>query len=50
MIKVLLLNLENGKTFDKNFKCEFDKDKFIRKLRYSKKLKLVKDYTQGLNN
>lgn len=36
-----LLDLATMKTFKKYFETEFDRDKFERKLRYSKKLKVI---------
>lgn len=36
-----LLDLKTMKTFKKYFKTEFERDKFIRKLRYSKRLKVL---------
>ena len=44
MNKILLKNIESGKVFEKEFETEFEKDKFIRKLRYSKRIILLKDY------
>lgn len=40
-IYLILLDKETNKTFTKYFKCEFDKEKFKRKLRYSKKLTVM---------
>ena len=36
-----LLDLKTMKTFKKYFKTEFERDKFIRKLKYSKRLKVL---------
>lgn len=36
-----LLDLKTLKTFRKYFKTEFERDKFARKLEYSKKLKVL---------
>ena len=36
-----LLDLKTMKTFIKEFETEFKRDKFIRKLKYSKKLKVL---------
>ena len=44
MNKLLLKNLKTGEVFEKEFETEFEKDKFIRKLRYSKNIMLMKDY------
>lgn len=38
MIYLELYDITTNKTFIKHFDCEFDKQKFKRKLRYSKKL------------
>jgi len=40
-IYLKLLDLKTMKTFKKYFKTEFERDKFIRKLRYSKRLKVL---------
>ena len=42
-IKLKLINLKTLEIFEKEFETEFEKDKFKRKLRYSKKLKVVED-------
>ena len=42
-IKLKLINLKTLQIFEKEFDTEFEKDKFKRKLRYSKKLKVVED-------
>ena len=44
MVKIKLYNIKAKKTFYKYFDTEYDRDKFISKLRYSKNLKIVKDY------
>lgn len=36
-----LLDLTTMKSFIKYFDCEYDRDKFERKLKYSKKLKVI---------
>lgn len=38
-ITLLLINLKTLEIFEKEFDTEFDRDKFIRKLKYSKKIK-----------
>lgn len=38
-----LLDKNTMKSFKKYFECEFDKDKFKRKLKYSKNLIILKD-------
>lgn len=40
---LILYDKETKKQFKKNFRCEFDMDKFIRKLQYSNKLDIIKD-------
>ena len=40
-IYLKLIDLSTMKTFKKYFGCEFDRDKFERKLRYSKKIKVI---------
>ena len=40
-IKIKLLDLTTNKEFYKYFETEFERDKFIRRLRYSKKLRLL---------
>lgn len=45
---LVLYNRETTKTFTKYFNCEFDMDKFIRKLHYSKKLQVVKDSREDI--
>ena len=43
-IKLLLINLKTLEIFEKEFDTEFDRDKFIRKLKYSKKIKPLHNY------
>ena len=38
MIYLKLYDITAGKTFTKYFDCEFDKQKFKRKLKFSKKI------------
>ena len=40
---LILLDVETNKEFKKTFPCEWEMDKFIRKLQYSKKLYIIKD-------
>lgn len=40
-IYLVLLDLKTMKTFKKYFKTEFLRDKFIRKLKFSKRLKVL---------
>lgn len=42
-IKLKLYDRTTCKTFYKYFDTEFERDKFIRKLRYSKKLFIIKE-------
>lgn len=42
MIKIKIANIKTGTIFYKTFNTEFERDKFIRKLRYSTKLLVVK--------
>lgn len=44
-IWLVLYNRETKKSFTKYFNTEFEKDKFVRKLRYSKKLVVREDST-----
>ena len=45
-IYLVLYDLTTGKTFTKYFESEFKKDKFKTKLKYSKKLKVLKDSSE----
>ena len=40
---LLLQLVETGKQFIKYFECEYDMDKFKRKIKYSTKIMLVED-------
>lgn len=40
---LLLQLVETGKQFIKYFECEYDMDKFKRKLKYSTKIMIVED-------
>lgn len=42
-IKILLLDITTNKKFYKEFETEFERDKFINKLKYSKKIILLDD-------
>ncbi len=42
-VKLKLINLKTLQIFEKEFDTEFEKDKFKRKLRYRKKLKVLED-------
>ena len=41
-VKIKLINLKTLETFEKEFKSEFQRDKFRQKLKYSKKIKEVR--------
>ena len=43
MLYLVLFDVDHKKQFRKYFDTEFEMDKFIRKLRYSNKLTVVKD-------
>ena len=43
-ITLLLINLKTLEIFEKEFDTEFERDKFIRKLKYSTKLKPLHNY------
>lgn len=43
-IKILLKNIKTNKVFEKYFECEFDRDNFLRKLKYAKNVVLINDY------
>jgi len=45
MIYLELIDLKTLKTFKKYFKTEFDRQKFMNKLKYSKKLKVINSYS-----
>lgn len=40
---LILYDVTTKKQFRKDFKCEYDMDKFKRKLNYSKKIYVIKD-------
>ena len=40
---LLVINLDTKKQFFKYFNCEWEMDKFKRKLKYSKKLMVIED-------
>jgi len=46
-IKLKLFDLTTGKTFYKYFETEFERDKFKRKLKFSKKIKVINDYNEN---
>lgn len=48
MYYLVLYVLDKGYTFKKYFDTEFERDKFRRKLRYSKKLMVVRSGTRDL--
>lgn len=41
-VKLKLINLKTLKIFEKVFETEFERDKFERKLRYSKEIKVIR--------
>ena len=47
-IYLLLYNRESHKQFFKYFNTEFEKDKFKRKLKYSKRIMIIEDSTDIL--
>lgn len=44
MIYLELIDLTTMKSFKKYFKTEYDRQKFMKKLQYSKKLKVINSY------
>ena len=44
MIYLELIDLKTLKTFKKYFNTEYDRQKFMNKLKYSKKLKVINSY------
>ncbi len=42
-ITLKLIDLKTLKTFEKEFETEFERDKFKRKLKYSKKIKVINE-------
>ena len=42
-ITLKLIDLKTLKTFEKEFETEFERDKFKRKLKYSRKIKVVNE-------
>lgn len=40
---LILYDVTTNREFKKIFNCEYDMDKFIRKLHYSRKLYIIKD-------
>ena len=49
MVKLKLRDIRTGKTFYKEFETEFERDKFRRKLRYSKNLIVADGYDPELD-
>lgn len=49
MIILKLLNIKTMQIFKKEFNTEFERDKFARKLRYSKKLLIINDYENNFD-
>ena len=48
-VKIKLLNIKTSKIFIKEFQTEFEKDKFIRKLRYAKNIILINDHKDNFD-
>ena len=48
-VKIKLLNIKTSKIFIKEFQTEFERDKFIRKLRYAKNIILINDYKSNFD-
>lgn len=46
---VEVLNLKTGEKFKKYFDTEFERDKYIRKARYFKKLRVLTQIDEGLD-
>lgn len=47
-VTLSLINLKTLEIFEKEFDTEFERDKFIRKLKYSKKLKPLHNYINAI--
>lgn len=47
--KIKLLNLKTDKLFYKYFETEFERDKFLRKLKYAKNIILISDYKSNFD-
>ena len=47
--KIKLLNIKTNQIFIKEFQTEFEKDKFIRKLRYAKNIILINDHKDNFD-
>ena len=43
-VTLLLINLKTLEIFEKEFDTEFERDKFIKRLKYSNKIKPLHDY------
>lgn len=48
-VKIELLNIKTNQIFIKKFQTEFERDKFIRKLRYAKNIMLINDYKSNFD-
>lgn len=44
-IYLVLYNIETNRRFVKYFDCEYDKDKFKRKVKFSKRIFIIEDST-----
>lgn len=47
-VTLSLINLKTLEIFEKEFDTEFERDKFIRKLKYSKKIKPLHNYINDI--
>lgn len=47
--KILLKDIKNNRLFNKYFDTEFERDKFIRKLKYAKNIILINDYKSNFD-
>lgn len=48
-VKIELLNIKTNQIFIKEFQTEFERDKFIRKLKYAKNIILINDYKSNFD-
>lgn len=47
--KILLKDIKNNRLFNKYFDTEFERDKFIRKLKFAKNIILINDYKSNFD-
>ena len=50
MFKVTLINLKTKTLFDKHFETEFERDKFIKRSKYFKNIKIIQTYKNLWND